>query len=155
MANRECSIRTRLGKSSKLKMLICKAGKGTIPIRACGRSKIDWEETKHWPNVESTFERSWFGRANICVYLGCTQRECQTSKDFVDNYRNMLNPQSLQEIKRCYFIRRNLTRSFLHGPMTWKVMQRNAWAILRTGKQNNSTAKQCWRLVKSFTLKLF
>ena len=26
------------------------------------------------------------------VYLGCTQRECQTSKDFVDNYRNMFEP---------------------------------------------------------------
>ena len=24
------------------------------------------------------------------VYLGCTQRECQTSNDIVDNYRNML-----------------------------------------------------------------
>ena len=23
------------------------------------------------------------------VYFGCTQRECQTSKDIVDNYRNM------------------------------------------------------------------
>ena len=23
------------------------------------------------------------------VYLGCTQRECQRSKDIVDNYRNM------------------------------------------------------------------
>ena len=23
------------------------------------------------------------------VYLGCTQRECQMSKDTVDNYRNM------------------------------------------------------------------
>ena len=23
------------------------------------------------------------------VCLGCTQRECQTSKDIVDNYRNM------------------------------------------------------------------
>ena len=23
------------------------------------------------------------------VYLGCTQRECQTSKDIVDNYRSM------------------------------------------------------------------
>ena len=23
------------------------------------------------------------------VYLGCTQRECQTSKDIVDNYRTM------------------------------------------------------------------
>ena len=23
------------------------------------------------------------------VYLGCTQKECQTSKNIVDNYRNM------------------------------------------------------------------
>ena len=23
------------------------------------------------------------------VYLGCTQRECQTRKDIVDNYRNV------------------------------------------------------------------
>ena len=23
------------------------------------------------------------------VYLGCTQRECQTNQDIVDNYRNM------------------------------------------------------------------
>ena len=23
------------------------------------------------------------------VYMGCSQRECQTSKDIVDNYRNM------------------------------------------------------------------
>ena len=27
------------------------------------------------------------------VYLGCTQRECQTSKDIVDNYRNMFESQ--------------------------------------------------------------
>ena len=26
------------------------------------------------------------------VYLGCTQRECETSKDIVDNYRNMCEP---------------------------------------------------------------
>ena len=26
------------------------------------------------------------------VYFGCTQRECQTSKDIVDNFRNMFEP---------------------------------------------------------------
>ena len=29
------------------------------------------------------------------VYLGCTQRECQTSKDIVDKYRNMFESRIL------------------------------------------------------------
>ena len=32
------------------------------------------------------------------VYLGCTERECQTSKDIVDNYKRMLDPESLLEL---------------------------------------------------------
>ena len=28
------------------------------------------------------------------VYLGCTQRECQTSKDIVDNYQSMFEPRT-------------------------------------------------------------
>ena len=31
------------------------------------------------------------------VYLGCTQRECQTSKIFVDNYRSMFESKKLSE----------------------------------------------------------
>ena len=45
-------------------------------------------KTKHWPNVESTYERSRLGRANIIldhVHLGCTQPTCETSKEMVDN----------------------------------------------------------------------
>ena len=39
----------------------------------------------------------------------------------------------------------NLTRTFLHGPMTWKVMQRNVWndtSNWRTKQLNSSTKSQ-------------
>ena len=43
-------------------------------------------------DVESTQQRSRFRRTYIFpryVYLGCFQRECQISKDIVDNYTSM------------------------------------------------------------------
>ena len=72
------------------------------------------------------------------VYLSCTQRECKkkTSKDIVDNSRNMFESS---------FFQRNLWQTFLHGLMTWKVMQRNVWkhiANWRTKRLNNCTKSQ-------------
>ena len=66
------------------------------------------------------------------VSLGCTQRECQASMDIVDIFRSMF------ESRICAGAMEKNTRSFssgetraktlsLHGPMIWKVMQRNAW----------------------------
>ena len=62
------------------------------------------------------------------VYLGCTQRECQTSKDLVDNFFEVcLNPKSLQEQKKRYLVLGNLSQTSPHGPMIWKAMQRSVW----------------------------
>ena len=90
------------------------------------------------------------------VYLGCTQRECETSKDIVDNYRHTFGSG-----------RRNLAQTSLHGPMIWKVMQRNVWSDIaswRTEQLNSFSKSQhhalttfnlkkkngiCWRIVKS------
>ena len=63
-AIQESSFGTRLGEGSKLGMSLCTSRKRTILIRVCGWHQIGWKETKHWPNVESTRERSWFGRTN-------------------------------------------------------------------------------------------
>ena len=79
------------------------------------------------------------------VYLGCTQRECQTSKDIVDNYRNMFESESLQERQKSCPVQGNLKQTFLHGPMTCKVTQRNAWkdiANWRTKQLNSCTKSQ-------------
>ena len=60
------------------------------------------------------------------VYLGCTQRQCEISKDIVDNYRTMFESrisaggtEKLPTLK--IFV-------FLHGLMIWRVMQRNVWS---------------------------
>ena len=93
------------------------------------------------------------------VYLGCTQRECQMSKDIVDKYRNMSESRISAKAK-------GLTQTSPHGLMTWKVMQRNVWsesASWRTKQLNNFVKLQlnalmtinskkkngiCWRIVK-------
>ena len=66
------------------------------------------------------------------VYLGCTQRQCEISKDIVDNCRTMFESRiHTREI----FV-------FLQGPSIWKVMPRNVWNDIvswQTRRLNNST----------------
>ena len=60
------------------------------------------------------------------VYLGCTQRQCEISKDIVDNYRAMFESRiSAMEQKNFHSLKIFV---FLHGLMTWKVMRRNVWS---------------------------
>ena len=61
----ESSIKIRLGKSSKLRLLFRYPRKRTILIGVCGRYKTGWKETKHWPNVEGIDEASRFWSTNI------------------------------------------------------------------------------------------
>ena len=132
--------------------------------------KIGWKETKNWSDVESTQQRSWFGRTNIFpwyVYLGCTERQCEISKDTVDNDRTMFESRiSAVLLTLRIFV-------FLHGRMTWWVMQRSVWSDIvswRTRRLNNSTKyllhapmtttlkKKKWNFLENchkFALKLF
>ena len=57
------------------------------------------------------------------VYLGCAQRECETSKDIVDNDRNMFESRISAGAKEKYFVQGNLMQTFPSDPMIWKVMQ--------------------------------
>ena len=59
------------------------------------------------------------------VYLGCTQRKCETSKDIVDNYRTMFESRISAGDQRNYHFLKIFV--FLHGLMTWLVMQRSVW----------------------------
>ena len=61
------------------------------------------------------------------VYLGCTQRECKTSKDIVDNYRDLFESRMSAGGKENCFVQKNPKQTFHLGPMIWKVMRRNAW----------------------------
>ena len=73
-------------------------------------------------------------------HLGCTQRQCQTSKDTVDNSRTMFESRiSAGGAENFNFFKIFV---FLHGLIIWKVMQRNVWSDIvsqPTGRHNNST----------------
>ena len=80
------------------------------------------------------------------VYFVCTQRECETSKDVVDNDKHMFESRisagATEKLLRSKRLDANIS---LHGLMTWKVMQRNAWndiASWRTEQLNSCTKSQ-------------
>ena len=81
------------------------------------------------------------------VYLGCTQRECQINTDIVDNYRNMFECRiSAGAMENCQKQKPRwnlMPKLYLHGPMMWKVMQRNAWKDIANmqGKQLSNFSK--------------
>ena len=58
--------------------------------------KIGWKETKSWSDVESTQQRSRFGRTNIfpwsCI-LGMHSTTMLNKRDIVDNHRTMFESQ--------------------------------------------------------------
>ena len=75
------------------------------------------------------------------VHLGCTQRQCEISKDIVDKHRAMSDSRISAGGKEKLPYSENVF-VFLHGLMIWKVRRRNVWSnivIWRTRRRNNST----------------
>ena len=74
------------------------------------------------------------------VYLGCTQRQCEIGKDIVDNYRTMFESRiSAGGVEKLPHLKIFV---FLHGLMTWLVMQRSVWNDIvnwRIRRLRNST----------------
>ena len=134
-AIRESSIRTRSGKSSKMGMFIRQPRKKDYSS-LCMWTTLNWLDTNR--NINPTWtilmREVDLGEPTSFldhVYLGCTQRECQISKDIVDNNKNMfesrISARAVENYQKQEF-QGNLMRTlFLHGPMIWKVMQRSAW----------------------------
>ena len=79
------------------------------------------------------------------VHVGCTQRECQTSKDIVDNYRNIFKSRisaGATEKPPCSGKPVVVISSWSHdmvGPA-----KKCVGAILRVGKQDDSTTLQSY-----------
>ena len=72
--------------------------------------------------------------------LGCTQRQCEISKDIVDNYRTMFESRISAGANEKLPYWKILV--FLRGLMIWKVMPRNVWNDIvswQTRRLNNST----------------
>ena len=147
--------------------------KRIIIICVRGWHKIGWKETKSWSDVESTKQRSRFGRTNIfpwSCFLGLhsktmwkKQRYCWQLQNhvWIANFRGWNWRTSIPS-----------KSSFLHGLMIWKVMRRNVWSDIvswQTRRLNNSTQyllhgsitttlKKKWNLLENchkYHLKLF
>ena len=91
-AIRQSSIETRLGKSSKLECLLVNREKGLFLSVYVDFMKLAGKKQNIDPMWEILMKDVDLGEPTSFpdhVYLGCTQRECQTSEDMVDNYRNM------------------------------------------------------------------
>ena len=76
------------------------------------------------------------------VYLGCTQRKCQISKDIVDNYRAMFESRiSARGTEKLHSLK---ILVFLHGLMTWKAMPRKC--VERYCELANKTTQQLYKV---------
>ena len=87
------------------------------------------------------------------VYLGCTQRQCEISKDIVDNYRTMFESRISASGTEKHHTRKMFV--FLRGPTILKVMPRNVWKDMvswETRRLNNS-AKSLLHALMTTTLK--
>ena len=76
------------------------------------------------------------------VYLGCTQRQCEISKDFVDNYRTMFESRISAERVEKLPVPQNLRISSWSYDMAGHAKQRSVWndiASSRTRRLSNST----------------
>ena len=70
------------------------------------------------------------------VYLGCTQRQREISKNIVDKYRTMFESRISAGGTEKLPFRQN------HGLMIWRVMPRNVWSDIvswPTRRRSNST----------------
>ena len=124
----ENPIETWLGENSKLGMCLCSSWKGLFlsvyvdDIKLAGKKhNIDpmWKVLNK--EVDLGEPTSFLDH----VYLGCTQRRCEISKDIVDNYRTMFESRiSAERVEKLPYPQ-NLRISC--GLMTWLVMQRSVW----------------------------
>ena len=169
------SIGARLGKSSKLGMLVCKAWKGLFFCVYADDIKLVGKKKNIDPMWKLLMKQVDFGEPTSFldhVYLGCTQRQCKIRNEkfgklqrhvWIANFRGG-SRKNFHSLK--IFV-------FLHGLVTWLVMQRSVWNDIvswQTRRLSNSTKyllhasmttsskKKIWNLLENchmYALKLF
>ena len=88
----ENPVAARLGEGFQLGMLIRTPWKRVILICVCGRQKLAGRKQNIDPMWKVLNKEVDLGEPTSFldhVYMGCTQRQCEISKDIVDNYRAM------------------------------------------------------------------
>ena len=121
----------RLGKSSKLGMLIRKPRKRTILVCVCGRYKKCLRSSKTLTQCRKYFSKKsiWANRHHSLTMSiwAAVNENAKRAKIMWTITETCLNPKYLLERQKSYLTPRKLAQAFLHGPMIWKVMQKSAW----------------------------
>ena len=161
------------GRSLQLGMSLCSSWKRVILSFVCGWYKIGWKETKHWSDVESTQQRSRFGRTNIfpgsCI-LGMHSTTMRNKQRYCGQLQNHVWIANFRRESREITIPSKSSYLFMvlwHG---WSCKE-VCGTILWVSKHNDSTTLQsvysmhrwpsfqrgrievCWRIVTSMLSK--
>ena len=145
-AIREVPIRTRLGKSSKLEMLIrLNRERKDYSCLCMWMTWNGWEERKHWPDVEHTHERSWFGRADIipwpCLFGLLTTR--------------MPNNQRYCRQLQIYVWIQNLCRSNRTATLFWETWRKHFLMVPWCGRSCKKCVERYCELANTTTQQLY
>ena len=140
----ENPIAARLGEGFQLGMLIRTPWKGVILICVCGWHKIGWKETKSWSDVESTKQRSWFGRTNITPWSCLLGIHSKTMWNKQRYCRQLQNHVWIQNFRRSNRKITMLGKSEFFFVVLWhgRSCQEMCRTILWVGEQNDSTTLQ-------------
>ena len=163
----ESPIETWMGESSKLGMSLCSSWTRIILLCVCGRHKIGWKETKHWSDVETTQQRSRFGRTNIFLWsciLGLHSKTMWSKQKYCRQLQNHVWIANFRGGNRETSILSKYSYFFMVSWHGWSCKE-VCGTILWVGKQDYTTTLQsiysmhrwpplqrrrneiCWRIV--------
>ena len=145
-----------VGTSSKLGMFTRQPRERTILVCVCGRYKMGRNKTLTQCGKYLWKTLIWENRhRSVTTFIWVALKEnAKRAKILWKITETCLNLGSPQEQKKSYFVQEDLTQISPHGPMIWKVMQRNFWkdfANWRTKQLNNDTKSQvlAWMIINS------
>ena len=133
-----------LGESFQLRMLIRTPWKRIILICVFGWHQIGWQETQSWSDVESTQQRSRFGRTNIFLgswKLGLHSTKMRNKQRYCGQLQNHVRIANFREEIREITISSKSAYLFVvlwHG----RSCQEMCGTILWFGKQDDSKTLQ-------------
>ena len=144
---RESSIWTRLATSSKLWKLV------RILVSACGRYITDWKENidPMWKTLMKDVDLRGPTSFLDNFYLGLHSKRMSNKQRYCRQLQKQVWIQNLCWSDKSYPTLRNLTQTCLHGPTTWKVMQRNTWKDIANWLERhcelaNKTTQQLYKV---------
>ena len=118
--------------------------KRVILICVCGWHQVGWKDTNYYSDVESTQQRSWFGRANIILWsciLGMYSKTVWNKQRYCWQLQN--------HVWITNFRKRNWKTTMIGKCSYFFVVlryggscQEFCWTILWVGKQDDSTTLQ-------------